>query len=124
MNKLLDADNIKHHKKVYVNKMQRKKVNTIVNKIAFMFINVIDVVAAYYDNLAARRGMRGWHYHFSHYFDTFYKYQHRSHKIIWDDANKTSARIMIKTANGYRFIKDRYNEPKHFSREYLFKQYN
>lgn len=31
---------------------------------------------------------------------------------------------MIKTANGYRFVKDRYNEPKHFTREYLFKQYN
>lgn len=57
MNKLLDADNIKHHKRVYVNKIQRKKVNTIVNKITFMFINVIDVVAAYYDDLAARKGM-------------------------------------------------------------------
>lgn len=127
MSKLLDPNNIRHHKRVNVNKHQRKKQVTIVDKLIFKVINVVDAVTMYYDDLAARRGMYRFHYKHHRYYCGidygFYKYQLRSHKIIWDNTSRTSARIMIKTANGYRFIKDRWGDIRHFTKQELFKQY-
>lgn len=115
----MNKDDIKHHKYTKVNKHERKKNKIKENIILkeepwFKCLKPIytlwDYFTYYYYGINAKlkpnyiglkEGYRPYDY------DNYYRYQQASHKLVWNDANHTSCRILVKKQKTYKFVTKR-----------------
>ena len=93
----ITTDNPKHHKYVVVNKVERKKFPR----------KLIKLVSLFFPRWMheAKSGWR-WHHHSDGIFSTCHPYLKKGTKIIYDDCNHKSYRVMKKCLSGWRFVAD------------------
>lgn len=130
-------DNPKHHKYVTVNKYERKKLIKFIKpylinekwfKCLKPILTIYDYLNYYYCNnklkyayIKLKGGYRDY------YRQPYYhNYQFRSHKLVWDDCNHTTCRILHKKYNKFTYLTTRQFKGinykidiKHFTRQQL-----
>lgn len=90
----ITTDNPKHHKYVVVNKVERKKFVKRFIRLVSMFIPGVE-----YDG-------HGWRCNNSGIFSSCHPYLAKGMKVIYDDCNHRSYRVMVKTMSGWQFVKE------------------
>lgn len=118
---IMIKDNLKHHKYVTVNKHERKKLIKFIKPylINENWFKCLKPIYSLY--LELRKGYR---YYYGHKY--YYNYQTSKHKLVWDDCNHTTCRILYKKYNKFTYLTTRPFKGinykiniKHFTRQQL-----
>lgn len=107
----IKTDDPKHHKYVSVNKVERKKFPK----------RQIKLLSLLFPRWMHEPGS-GWNLHWRRegIFSACHPYLCKGMRIIYDDCNHKTYRVMVKTMNGWMFVQDTFKYEVERTRRYYY----